>query len=277
MKTFTTSSVLKSWAKLLPAGLLAASMLFTSCGKEEVEPQASPADVKAVSNSEVKQASTPTIKCISSTETSITIEVKAGAGGAPGGFTVQWKKEGEDWSKCLTKSYDYCLKPYECKIICIDKLECGKCYVIRASANSYTKDGCYYACSPYSCEIKCHTKECPKEECNKCTYTQGYWKNHPSAWPVDHLYIGGERVEKAKLLEILKTPVQGNGVIQLEHQLIAAKLNYKKNNCAPEYATDAIDAADALLTGKVYGTLPTSQTSNLNETLTRYNESNHCD
>src|SRR6187551_989910 len=58
-----------------------------------------------------------------------------------------------------------------------------------------------------------------------CTYTQGYWKNHPDAWPVASLKLGTVTYTKVELIAIFKTPVKGNGLIQLAHQLIAAKLN----------------------------------------------------
>jgi hypothetical protein len=29
------------------------------------------------------------------------------------------------------------------------------------------------------------------QEENGCTLTQGFWKNHPEAWPVDLLTVGG--------------------------------------------------------------------------------------
>src|ERR1043165_3879889 len=60
-----------------------------------------------------------------------------------------------------------------------------------------------------------------------CTLTQGYWKNHPDAWPVASLKLGSVTYTKVELIAILKTPVRGNGLIALAHQLIAAKLNIK--------------------------------------------------
>src|SRR5688572_23676843 len=58
-----------------------------------------------------------------------------------------------------------------------------------------------------------------------CTLTQGYWKNHPEAWPVASLELGSVTYSKAQLLSIFRTPVSGNGLVSLAHQLIAAKLN----------------------------------------------------
>ena len=58
-----------------------------------------------------------------------------------------------------------------------------------------------------------------------CPLTQGYWKNHPNAWPVNSLMLGSQTYTKAELLNILNTPVGGDASLNLAHQLIAAKLN----------------------------------------------------
>jgi hypothetical protein len=58
-----------------------------------------------------------------------------------------------------------------------------------------------------------------------CTLTQGFWKNHASAWPVQSLTIGGVSYTKAELLTILRTPPSGDASLILAHQLIASMLN----------------------------------------------------
>jgi hypothetical protein len=62
-----------------------------------------------------------------------------------------------------------------------------------------------------------------QQEQDQCTFTQGYWENHPAAWPVDSLVLGDHEYTQAELLQILDQPVAGNGLIALAHQLIAAK------------------------------------------------------
>src|SRR5687767_5945628 len=59
----------------------------------------------------------------------------------------------------------------------------------------------------------------PEED---CTFTQGFWKNHPEDWPVDELTLGNVTYSKDELLAIFGEPVSGNGLISLAHQLIAA-------------------------------------------------------
>jgi hypothetical protein len=79
-----------------------------------------------------------------------------------------------------------------------------------------------------------------------CTLTQGYWKNHPDAWPVSSLNLGSVLYTKAELLSILGTPVGGNGLISLAYQLIAAKLNIA-NGADGSAVTATITAADTLI------------------------------
>lgn len=114
-------------------------------------------------------------------------------------------------------------------------------------------------------------KEAPKG----CTFTQGYWKNHPAAWPVSSLSLGSVSYSKAQLLNIFKTPVKGNGLISLSHQLIAAKLNIASGASSASIAS-TIASADALIGGLVVppignGFLSPSSTSSLTSSLDNYN------
>ena len=43
-----------------------------------------------------------------------------------------------------------------------------------------------------------------------CTFTQGYWKNHPSAWPVTSLTIGGVVYSEQQLLALFDTAPKGD-------------------------------------------------------------------
>ena len=58
-----------------------------------------------------------------------------------------------------------------------------------------------------------------------CTLTQGFWKNHPEAWPVDMMIVGGAPYNKAQLIVLLSTPSRGDATYILAKQLIAAQLN----------------------------------------------------
>ncbi len=81
-------------------------------------------------------------------------------------------------------------------------------------------------------------------KCRGCTYTLGFWKNHPGDWPVSSLTLGSVTYGAADLLRVLNQPVKGNGLVSLAHQLIAAKLNVAAGASGP---TGTIADADALI------------------------------
>lgn len=85
---------------------------------------------------------------------------------------------------------------------------------------------------------------------NNCTYTQGFWKNHASQWPVSSLTLGTVSYTQAELLSILGQPAGGNDLIILSHQLIATKLNIAFG-ADPTSVAAAIAAADAMIGGLV--------------------------
>jgi hypothetical protein len=77
-------------------------------------------------------------------------------------------------------------------------------------------------------------------------------------------------------MAILDNPAQGNGLVILTHQLIAAKLNIA-NGADPSAVQQALTDADNMIGGLVVppigsGYLSSDQTSDLTETLTEYNE-----
>jgi hypothetical protein len=119
---------------------------------------------------------------------------------------------------------------------------------------------------------------------NGCTLTQGFWKNHPSDWPVTSLTLGTVNYTQQQLLQILKQPVKGNGLVALAHQLIAAKLNVAEG-ATSSTINATIAAADALIGALIVppvgsGYLSTSSVATLVGDLTAFNEGNagpsHC-
>ncbi len=78
-----------------------------------------------------------------------------------------------------------------------------------------------------------------------CTLTQGYWKTHPSAWPVPGLTIGGVWYTESQLISLLKTAPRGDASLILGHQLIATLLNQAGGAYAPPEVQTAIDGAQA--------------------------------
>lgn len=74
--------------------------------------------------------------------------------------------------------------------------------------------------------------------------TPGFWKNHPDAWPVDAITIGGVSYSKAEAIALLGTPEGGDKTYTLFRALVAAKLNVA-DGCSDTCLGDTIWAADA--------------------------------
>lgn len=113
-----------------------------------------------------------------------------------------------------------------------------------------------------------------------CVRGQGYWKNHPEAWPVTELQLGNVTYTQEQLLAILHEPVRGNGLLILAHQLIAAKLNIAAG-ADPSCIQDAIAEADALIGDLVIppigdGYLSPREVGSLAGLLGRFNEGDMC-
>lgn len=98
-----------------------------------------------------------------------------------------------------------------------------------------------------------------------CPLGQGFWKNHPSAWPVGTLMLGGQTYSERELLRVLRMPIGGSpgsdASLILAHQLIAAKLNIA-NGSDPTAIAATVADGDRLLApfgGKLpYGVRPSS-------------------
>ncbi|MEQ1831757.1 MAG: hypothetical protein ABL977_01795 [Candidatus Eisenbacteria bacterium] len=130
----------------------------------------------------------------------------------------------------------------------------GTEYVFRVMANGDaggTSGGGagLYPSSPYSGTYSCWTKH--HDDNHDCVHTQGYWKNHPSAWPVSTVRLGSVIYTKTQALAILNQPANGNGLVSLAHQLIAAKLNVAAGAIPGTLISGVIATADALIGAKV--------------------------
>lgn len=165
-----------------------------------------------------------------------------------------------------------------------DELSQGTWYVFRVKANGdegdptggmgLTSGAGLLPPSGYSATHHGCTKGPPPSR--DCVFTQGYWKNHPSAWPVSSVKLGNVIYTKTQLLQIFNRPAAGNGLISLAHQLIAVKLNIASGAVAPPVTLAAVAAADAMIGNLVIppiggGYLSPATTSHLNDTLEGFN------
>jgi len=87
-----------------------------------------------------------------------------------------------------------------------------------------------------------------------CTYTIGYWKNHPYDWPTDELSLWSMH---DAMLTLWEKPKGGNAYIILAHQYIAAELNVVNGASIPEEVLEAwLDAQELLEAYAGKGTIP---------------------
>jgi hypothetical protein len=74
------------------------------------------------------------------------------------------------------------------------------------------------------------------------TGTPGYWKNHPEAWPVESITVGGVVYTKAQAIDILEKPGKDR-TLTMFSSLVPAKLNVTIGNDGSCVAS-TITAAD---------------------------------
>jgi len=120
----------------------------------------------------------------------------------------------------------------------------------------YSASGTFWFETPQGSDSRTFTATftCICEEEGGCHFTPGYWKNHPEAWPVTTLTLGGILYNQAQLLAILDLPVRQDPTVILAHHLIAAMLNVA--NGADPSISGAIDDANALLVTYPLGSNP---------------------
>lgn len=117
-----------------------------------------------------------------------------------------------------------------------------------------------------------------------CTYTIGYWKNHPDQWPVDQLSLF---TKHEAMLTLWTPPKKGNAYLILAHQYIGAELNVVNGTSIPDEVLVAWFAAQELLIAyEDEGTIPRKSEDrdwaiDLAEMLDDYNNGligpGHCD
>ncbi len=185
----------------------------------------------------------PVLSCLSATPSSITLHVCAGATGAPGGVSIQWKKYSEwlvdGWDPtgsycglslsgtCPTSNWD--LGPSGCRDLtihgttvidenagacgassdCISDLECDTDYIFRAFAHNVPGG---LNKSDFSTDVICRTAPCTPP--GECTFTWGYWKTHGPAgcnpsggtnvWPAGNQTVGCLSLTQDELCAILQ-------------------------------------------------------------------------
>lgn len=184
-------------------------------------------------------------------------------------------------------------------INCANGLVCGTTYVFHAFAHATSS----IFKSDLTPDITCSTLPCTTGGFFACSLTQGYWKTHNDivcasdplsplciAWPVTQLNLGSVNYSQSQLISIFNQSAAGNGLVNLAHQLIAAKLNVERNIsdpvAQPNEVKKAIADADTLIGALVVppvgtGSLLPKNVGDLVNLLDSYNNGaigpGHCD
>lgn len=92
------------------------------------------------------------------------------------------------------------------------------------------------------------------------TGTPGYWKNHPEAWPVNEIAIGGITYTTAEAIDLMNAKSAKDKTLDMFRTLVSAKLNVAIGN---EWSCieDALSQADAWMATHPVGSGVTANTS----------------
>lgn len=259
----------------------------------------------------------PSVTVVDASREWITLKIVAGPNGLPGGFSVWWMKKSDfiaqgGWpTDGYTNQYvNGCDFTGDASLFTFD----GSAYVLAPGQQIEVRMGYVYDESGVSASSYAELNEGTTFEFHAyalgatgyypsvfgptvefstvtrtstdCTLTQGYWKNHPSAWSrVSTMFLGNVSYTNAQLMQIFNTPANGNGLISLAHQLIAAKLNVLLGAVPVTQVQNAITQADALIGNLVVppigsGFLAPADTDALTNILDQFNSgqlgTTHC-
>ena len=247
---------------------------------------------------------TPGIAVTDNAPSYVAFMVTAGPSGAPFGFTVEWMPKADydlyGWPEdgYPTPGFNYCtfdgapsfrLTPGVADFLLgahvganvylgelFDETGIYTTYVDEMNAESQFAVRVRAEGGPgYNTSANSSTEIASSGIHEVCRFTLGYWKNHPTAWPVLSLKLGNVTYNRSQLIQILSQPSLGNGLTILAHQLIAAKLNVYLA-VPPAGIASAIAAADAMIGNLVCppigsGSLSSSSVNSLSIQLDDFN------
>ena len=248
---------------------------------------------------------TPSLAVTDNSAWRIGIRVTAGVSGAPNGFTIDWMTKAAfdqyGWpTDYIPPGFNYCsfngIPTFNLTSGVLDyllgssegvRVVLGELFDETGLYTTYTDD--MIPGTEYAVRVRADGGPLGDESANSgtyfvtsdthedCRFTVGYWKNHPEAWPTNSLTLGNNVYNMAELLAILNEPANGNGLLILAHQLIAAKLNALLA-APPASIQTAIQNADNMIGNLVVpptngstDSLPSAQVSALATQLDDFN------
>jgi hypothetical protein len=187
--------------------------------------------------------------------------------------------------ECVTVSLGDLLFDNGASASCTAALTCGTDYVVHAFAHA----SCRRNRSDFTPDLTLSTLACGHDTFG-CTSSQDYWRlfnplgcPNPGCgpqtcvdWPLTSLTLGSVSYPVDELVAILNTTASGNGLLELAHQLVTAKLNIAAGADGSVVAT-TIAAADAMVAGLVVppvgdGFLDPGVTAAYTATLSSFNQ-----
>jgi uncharacterized repeat protein (TIGR01451 family) len=173
----------------------------------------------------------------------------------------------------ITADATFCASPFTNQIFVTAGIDVGTnslCVRDQAGSNVLAHTTCQ---SIIECQVR-----------RVCIGTPGYWMNHPEAWPVDTITIGGIAYPKAVAIKFLSGQNSGDKSITLFRHLVAAKLNVLKG-ADSSCIQNVINAADLWFQNYAPGGVPANipgsspawkQGEPLKNELDRYNNAQLC-
>jgi hypothetical protein len=96
---------------------------------------------------------------------------------------------------------------------------------------------------------------------NRCPLGSGFWKSHPSLWPVSQLTLGANTYGRTQLISILNNPTMADASVILARELIATLLN-EANGSNPCPISSTVADANRLIDGaRIPSNIKTSSTT----------------
>jgi hypothetical protein len=99
----------------------------------------------------------------------------------------------------------------------------------------------------------------------------GYWQNHPDAWCVQSVTIGGVTYTKAAAIALMQHATNKDMTYQMFAQLVAAELNVNCLHSDQTCVMDAIEAAEVFITDHNVGSNVTAKSSAWKAITSAYN------
>lgn len=118
--------------------------------------------------------------------------------------------------------------------------ECGP-FMLNSGATAYDPEDTVVLGPSNSLEVEAVDGG---EPCGGGTGTPGYWKNHPEAWPVDSIEIGGVSYSREEAIALMESPTARDKTFNMFEQLVATKLNLL-NGTTGSCIVDTVTEADA--------------------------------